>query len=235
MAKKEKSEMESAKYFTKKLLIEYNNAAIREKRNKAIKEEFLESLPDDCIYPIMFKIYHEKNEIRVLISFFEEGEVLLDMTRERYDMLPVARWNEEMKKLELEDEEEIRKRFPYKNREWTDKVEKRPYRKQGKFRREVLDAYNATCAVCGAHESAILIAAHIVPVAKGGVDEITNGICLCTNHERAFDKGLIKIRPDGKVEVISSMLTGIYDIMLFPEDKRKWPDKNYLREKYDMK
>lgn len=48
----------------------------------------------------------------------------LDMTRERYDMLPIAKWNEKMQKLEIEDEEEIRKRFPYKNREWTEKVEK---------------------------------------------------------------------------------------------------------------
>ena len=31
------------KYFTKWLLIEYNNAAIREKRNQSLKEEFLES------------------------------------------------------------------------------------------------------------------------------------------------------------------------------------------------
>ena len=39
-------------------------------------------------------------------------------------MLPIAKWNEKMQKLEIEDEEEIRKRFPYKNREWTEKVEK---------------------------------------------------------------------------------------------------------------
>lgn len=190
--------MKTIKYFTKKILIEYNNAAIREKRNRALKEHFLEKLQDDWIYPI-------------------------------------AKWNEKMQKLEIEDEEEIRKRFPYKNREWTEKVEKKPYRKQGKFRKEVLSAYGATCAVCGLHEPSILRAAHIVPVAKGGVDDITNGICLCTNHELAFDKGLIKIRPDGKVEVKSSELKGIYDKILFPKDKQNWPDKDYLREKYNMK
>lgn len=65
-------------------------------------------------------------------------------------------------------------------------------------------------------------AAHIVPVAKGGVDDITNGICLCTNHELAFDKGLIKIRPDGKIEVKSSELKEIYDKILFPKDKQNY-------------
>lgn len=52
--------MKTIKYFTKKILIEYNNAAIREKRNRALKEHFLEKLQDDWIYPIVYQIYHEK-------------------------------------------------------------------------------------------------------------------------------------------------------------------------------
>lgn len=84
------------------------------------------------------------------------------------------------------------------------------------------------------HESKILRAAHIVPVAKGGIDDITNGICLCTNHEVAFDKGLIKIRPNGKVEVKSTELKGAYDKILLPKEKKNWPSKKYLQEKYDM-
>lgn len=36
------------------------------------------------------------------------------MTVERYEMLPVAKWNNENQMLEVEDDEEIRKRFPYK-------------------------------------------------------------------------------------------------------------------------
>lgn len=226
--------MKTIKYFTKRLLIEYNNAAIREKRNRAIKEEFLEKLQEKSIYPVIFKIYHEKNEIRAQISFFEYGTAFLDMTEERYNMLPVARWNEKTQTLDVEDEEEVRKRFPYKNREWTEKVIKKPYRQQGKFRKEVLAAYNKTCAVCGIREPKILRAAHIVPVAKGGIDDVNNGICLCTNHEIAFDRGLIKIKPDGKVEVKSVELKGIYDTILFPEKKVNWPSKNYLYEKYIM-
>ena len=61
------------KYFTKWLVIEYNNAAIRKKRNKAIKEDFLNDLNDEYIFPIIFLFYHSKNEIRVTISFFELG------------------------------------------------------------------------------------------------------------------------------------------------------------------
>ena len=226
--------MEDIKYFNKQILIEYNNAAIREKRNRAIEEQFLESLQEGVLYPIVFKMYHTKDEIRVQIDFFENRTAFLDMTVERYEMLPVAKWNNENQMLEVEDDEEIRKRFPYKNREWTEKVVKKPYRKQGKFRKDVLNAYDRTCAICGMHESKILRAAHIVPVAKGGIDDITNGICLCTNHEVAFDKGLIKIRPNGKVEVKSTELKGVYDKILLPKEKKNWPSKKYLQEKYDM-
>ena len=114
--------MEKVKYFTKRLLIEYNNAAIRECRNQAIKENFLESLPENFLFPVIFKIYHSKNEIRVMVSFPDGEKALLDMTTERYNMLPVAKWDNQKQELLLENESTIRKRFPYKNREWTDKV-----------------------------------------------------------------------------------------------------------------
>ena len=74
--------MEDIKYFTKQILIEYNNAAIREKRNRAIEEQFLESLQEGVLYPIVFKMYHTKDEIRVQIDFFENRTAFLDMTVE---------------------------------------------------------------------------------------------------------------------------------------------------------
>lgn len=68
--------MEDIKYFTKQILIEYNNAAIREKRNRAIEEQFLESLQEGVLYPIVFKMYHTKDEIRVQIDFFENNTII---------------------------------------------------------------------------------------------------------------------------------------------------------------
>ena len=156
----------------------------------------------------------------------------MDMTNERYFMLPIAKWNEKTQEYIFEDENEIRKKFPYKNREWTEKVVKQPYRRQGKFRKEILRAYNNTCAV---KEPKILRAAHIVPVAKGGTDEISNGICLCTNHEIAFDNGLLKIRPDGKIEIKSEEFKGVYDTILYPQNKEWYPSLEYLKIKYENK
>lgn len=104
------------KYFTKWILIEYNNVAIREKRNKAIKEDFLNDLNDEYIFPIIFHFYHSKSEIRVTISFFELGLGFWDMTLERYDLIPTAIRNEERHKFNIKTEAYIRSKFPYKNR-----------------------------------------------------------------------------------------------------------------------
>lgn len=225
--------MDDTRYFSKQLLIEYNNAAIREKRNRSIKEEVLENLQDGYIFPITFNMYHSKDEMRVMISLFEVGTVFLDMTTERYDMLPVAKWDKKAQTFIIEDEDKIRNRFPYRNREWTEKVVKQPYRKQGKFRKDILKAYNNTCAICGIKEPKILRAAHIVPVAKGGSDEIQNGLCLCTNHEIAYDKGLIKIKPDGEIEAQNEAFKDTYKRILYPQNKEWYPSPEYLKEKYE--
>lgn len=223
--------MRDIKYFTKQILIEYNNAAIRENRNRTIKEEVLEEMPDQYIFPVIMEFYHQKGEMRVMLLLLENEPVFLDMSEERYSILPVAKWNDEWQVYSFEKEETVRERFPYKNREWTQKIVKKPYRKQGQFRKKVLKAYNNTCAVCEIKEPSILRAAHIVPVTKGGSDEIENGICLCTNHEIAFDRGLIKIQSNGTVEVLSDEIRGLRSEILYPSDKEQYPSPKYLKMK----
>ncbi len=74
-----------------------------------------------------------------------------------------------------------------------------------RFRREVREAYNSTCIVCGRRfpktnvSSAGVDAAHILPWADYDLDHISNGICACKLHHWAFDEGLIRILyKDGK-------------------------------------
>ena len=227
--------MRDIKYFTKQILIEYNNAAIRENRNRTIKEEVLEEMPDQYIFPVIMEFYHQKGEMRVMLLLLENEPVFLDMSEERYSILPVAKWNDEWQVYSFEKEETVMERFPYKNREWTQKIVKKPYRKQGQFRKKVLKAYNNTCAVCEIKEPSILRAAHIVPVTKGGSDEIENGICLCTNHEIAFDRGLIKIQSNGTVEVLSDEIRGLRSEILYPSDMAQYPSPKYLKMKYQNK
>ena len=75
------------------------------------------------------------------------------------------------------------------------------------FSREVLRAYRSTCAVSGLQllsttgAAPLLDACHIVPWAVGHDDTIGNGLALCPNLHRAFDRHLFWIDPDYRVRV----------------------------------
>ncbi|MDR0864665.1 MAG: HNH endonuclease [Candidatus Symbiothrix sp.] len=71
----------------------------------------------------------------------------------------------------------------------------------GLSKREIPKIYNHTCAVSGLRISAVanvsmVDACHIVPFSEGYDDTLTNGIALCPNLHRAFDRGLISISND---------------------------------------
>ena len=56
-------------------------------------------------------------------------------------------------------------------------------------------AYDGRCAMCGLGFG-LVESAHVYPVsATGSEDTVWNGICLCENHHRAFDRHLIHVDP----------------------------------------
>jgi hypothetical protein len=66
---------------------------------------------------------------------------------------------------------------------------------QAFFRRAVLASYEYCCTVCGIDLPTLLIASHIVPwsVSEAHRTDPDNGLCLCTLHDRAFDRGLMAV------------------------------------------
>lgn len=219
------------RYLTKQLLIEFNNASIREKRSNNLKPEFLESLPE-ANYPIKFCMFHTRDEVRVYVV--GDGYILglLDMSVDRYNLIPNALKNKDGS-LELKTESEIRTELPYGGKEWTEKVYKKPYRAQASFRKIVLNAYDNKCAICGESNNALLRAAHIKDAACGGTEDIKNGICLCANHEIAFDKGLLIIHPNGAIQLNMEDPTVRADCITFPNDPDKYPSEELLKWKYN--
>lgn len=72
------------------------------------------------------------------------------------------------------------------------------------FRREVVRIYNETCCISGVHVSAmftitVVDACHIMPFALHFNNSLTNGIALCPNLHRAFDRGLIAVDDNYRV------------------------------------
>ena len=70
--------------------------------------------------------------------------------------------------------------------------------------RDLLIRKYGKCCLCGADDQDLLIASHIKPWAdstrKERVDE-ENGLLLCPNHDKLFDKGYITFDGDGKIVV----------------------------------
>ncbi|PQO45728.1 HNH endonuclease [Blastopirellula marina] len=76
------------------------------------------------------------------------------------------------------------------------------------FRAIILSGYGSECAVCGLGIPQLLVASHIVPWAfdKSLRMNPQNGLCLCALHDRAFDKGLLRVGPDYRVSLSEFVL-----------------------------
>lgn len=217
---------EEYKFLSKGLLREANKAAHREKRSRCIHPEIVNNLPLNFVYYVVGMFYHRKNEVRLQILMDEEGNTeLLDMSVTRYMSLPTIKFFGDGKfKVEFPER-------PYLNgREWQETEIKKPIRQQNKFRDEVLLKYGSTCSLCSIEEQSLLRAAHILGVTEGGQDSINNGICLCVNHEIAFDRGIIKVLPN--YEVIAPEGIGVeVNKLKLPTNKEDFPLPEFLKEK----
>ena len=69
------------------------------------------------------------------------------------------------------------------------------------FRRLVLASYNERCAITNIEQRELLVASHIVPWAQDKTRRLdpTNGICLCSLFDVAFDSGVVAVSDDLKV------------------------------------
>lgn len=101
----------------------------------------------------------------------------------------------------------IKKIKELKSRLDEDSFQEEVYLRGGVFKREVPRIYNNTCCISEMRIDAtinvvMIDACHIIPFSESFDDTITNGIALCPNLHRAFDRGLIGI--DGKYRVVVS-------------------------------
>ncbi|MGO3127040.1 MAG: HNH endonuclease [Luteimonas sp.] len=75
------------------------------------------------------------------------------------------------------------------------------YKRNPRFRTQVLEAYEHRCCVCGI-QLALVQAAHIIPHALPEcTDEVINGLALCSNHHRLYDDGLLLPHSGGVLRV----------------------------------
>ena len=75
--------------------------------------------------------------------------------------------------------------------------------KQSFFRRAVLSSYKQRCCITNISETRLLVASHIVPWKSDVKNRLNprNGLCLSAPHDKAFDRGLITLTDEFRVEV----------------------------------
>ncbi|WP_196938417.1 HNH endonuclease [Sphingobacterium pedocola] len=74
------------------------------------------------------------------------------------------------------------------------------------FKRYIPQLYQDTCAMTGmqlrsTYNHNFIDACHIVPFAVTHDDKVTNGLALCPNLHRAFDRGLVSVDQDYRIMV----------------------------------
>ena len=85
--------------------------------------------------------------------------------------------------------------------------EEQQFIRGGLFKRLVPQVYNFTCCISGMrlsslHGFSMIDACHIVPFTLSKDDKVTNGLALCPNLHRAFDRGMIAV--DARLQVLVS-------------------------------
>jgi len=118
-----------------------------------------------------------------------------------------------------------------------DEEEEEQVLRSAAFKRKIPQLYDQRCAITGlqiAHKQRVSLidACHIVPWADSFDDTITNGIALCPNMHRAFDRGLISVAADHTLLVSAGVQENesVYSIkplagkpLLLPKYRHHWP------------
>jgi hypothetical protein len=74
---------------------------------------------------------------------------------------------------------------------------------QAMFRRMILVGYREQCAVCELPLAGLLVAAHIIPWVLDSTHRMNpkNGLCLCGTHDLAYEKGILRINREYRIEI----------------------------------
>lgn len=102
---------------------------------------------------------------------------------------------------------------------------------QPKFRRDLIKAYGGRCAITGCAFLPLLEAAHIHPYMGKETNHVTNGLLLRADVHTLFDLGLMAIKPDGTLDVCSSLDGTEYatlKVQVVPETVSKRPSADAL-------
>lgn len=110
---------------------------------------------------------------------------------------------------------------------------------QTRFRDLLMKTYRSRCTISECDCTEVLEAAHILPVAEGGRDLVTNGLVLRADLHRLFDLKKLTVHPTKRTVRIAASLRGtIYEqfdgkAILSPAKSAHSPDAQCLKRHFE--
>ncbi|WP_441001341.1 HNH endonuclease [Fodinibius sp. SL11] len=153
---------------------------------------------------------NDPEDFELLSSRIKELEIFQERNSDGHQMYSAAlnRYLEYLRAIQNEIEEDIEKVSKDDSVSETEKESLVKSRLgQGVFRKNLMDYWQG-CAVTGYKSSKILVASHIKPWRSADNEERMdkfNGLLLIPNLDKAFDRGFISFKKNGKV-LISELL-----------------------------
>lgn len=111
---------------------------------------------------------------------------------------------------------------------------------QGKFRREIINAYEGVCAISGEQTLEVLDAAHINPYEGKHTNIVNNGILIRTDLHNLFDFNLLAINPENYQVYVSDLIKSDFYVSLIgkkinlPLEPGLWPDTSALNKRWSL-
>lgn len=176
---------------------------------------------DDNLFLIFSNKAYRENIRECLIEtyFQDEQEILIGIFKE----------NEEMGEQQIELIADSSKKFiPIKEDNLSG------VKRNNVFRNTIMSVYDYTCSICKMQVitldgASIVDAAHIIPFSTSHNNDIRNGFALCKNHHWCFDRGLITVNPNYKIDISplvddSEFLTDLSgETVLLPRIRKLYP------------
>ena len=115
---------------------------------------------------------------------------------------------------------------------------------QAWFSQRTKSAYGWRCAFTSLPVRDLLVGAHIIPDAEGGLPSVQNGICMSALHHLAFDANLIGVDASCKVHVSprlqdhndGTLLESLKHLdgstIQVPQNKQDQPNPDWLNERF---
>tara|TARA_R100000008_G_C3553545_1_gene151862 strand:+ start:70 stop:1017 length:948 start_codon:yes stop_codon:yes gene_type:complete len=180
-----------------------------------------------------------ENEVafNIVITDDERGSLLRG--GEHFEFRPLSELFLDKREREIDDTTESLESagdFKIENEEEGKKFVNRSValrRGQGKFRKELLKAYDGKCAITSCSTISVLEAAHIVPYNGEHTNHVQNGLLLRSDIHTLFDLNLLRVGEDYAIYVHEEIAEPEYrelhgNVLNIPKKKSLRPSKKYL-------